>query len=91
MPEVYFEIQLPDGSHRTCYSPSSVVKEHFKTGEEMTLSDFQIRSRQCLMEASERVRRKFGYGCSAASAQLEEIERFTDTCPPGGIVRILRI
>lgn len=91
MPEVHFTIQLPDGVRKTCYSPSSVVLKHFRSGEEMTVSDFLIRSRLSLSEASERVRKKFGFGCSAATAQLEEIEDFSAPYPRDGIVRIISI
>lgn len=91
MPEIYFTVQLPDGAKHECYSPSTVVREFFAKGEEMSVADFQKRSRSALTEASERVRAKFGFACSSAASQLEEIERFTSTYPGGDTVRILNI
>lgn len=91
MPEVHFTIQLPDGTPRTCYSPSSVVLRHFEAGQELTVAEFVRESRLALTEASDRVRQKFGFGCTAAAAQMQEIEQFTATQPPEGIVRILTI
>lgn len=91
MPEVYFTVQLPDGAKHECYSPSSVVREFFAKDEEMTVADFRKRSRSALTEASERVRAKYGFACSSAVSQLEEIERFTRAYPGGETVRILNI
>ena len=91
MPEVLFTIKLPDGVTKECYSPSSVVRNYFAEGEEMPVSEFLARSRQALAEASERVRAKFGFSCSSAANQLEEIELLTRNYSPDGIVRILHV
>jgi uncharacterized repeat protein (TIGR04042 family) len=91
VPEVYFTIQLPDGEKKECYSPSTVIKKFFHQGEELPVSDFVARSREALAEASERVRKKFGYTCTAASAQLADIEQFTRPYAGQGTVRILSI
>jgi len=53
MPEVIFTIQLPDGSTRECYSPSSVVCRYFAAGEEMLVAEFLARSREAFTAASE--------------------------------------
>jgi uncharacterized repeat protein (TIGR04042 family) len=91
MPEVFFTIQLPDGSRKDCYSPSSIVRSYFAKGEEMPVTEFLIRSRQALNEASERVRAKFGFSCSSASAQLADIERWTREQSSDGTIRIIQI
>lgn len=91
MPEVYFTVQLPDGSRKDCYSPSTVVRDFFATGDEMTVSDFVSRSRTALSQASERVRARYGFACSSADAQISAIERFTQAQPADGTVRILHI
>jgi len=91
MPAVYFTIQLPDGEQKECYSPSSVIKKFFQEGEEMPVSDFVARSREALAEASERVRKKFGFTCSAAASQLADIELWTRPYSGQGTVRILSI
>jgi uncharacterized repeat protein (TIGR04042 family) len=91
MPAVLFTIQLPDGVTKECYSPSTVVRNYFTEGEEMAVSEFLTRSRRALAEASERVRAKFGFSCSSAASQLEDIEQFTRNYSSDGIVRILHV
>jgi uncharacterized repeat protein (TIGR04042 family) len=91
MPETYFTIQLPDGARKECYSPSSVVKKFFHEGEEMPVSDFVARIREALADASERVRRKFGFTCTAASAQMADIEQSMRAYPPEAKVRVVSI
>lgn len=81
MPEVIFTVELPDGSKRECYSPSTVVFNYFHKGDEMSLTEFVSRSRRALTEASERVRARYGFACSSAADQLEQIERFARTQP----------
>ena len=91
MPETYFTIELPDGGRKECYSPSSVVKKFFHAGEEMPVSDFVARSREALADASERVRRKFGFTCTAASAQMADIEHSMRAYPPEAKIRVIAI
>jgi uncharacterized repeat protein (TIGR04042 family) len=91
MPEHYFTIELPDGDKRECYSPSTVVKKYFTTGDEMPATEFLVRSRKALGEASDRVRAKYGFGCASAAMQLQDIEAWIRACPGDGIVRILSI
>ena len=57
-----------------CYSPSLVVREYLEVGRGYALPDFMDRSRTMLNIGSERVRAKFGYACSAAMDQLQELE-----------------
>lgn len=75
MPVMHFRIQWPDGDEANCYSPSLVIGDFFKPGEAYALEDFVERSRQALGIASERVREKYGFACSAAMDQLAQIER----------------
>ena len=74
MPEIRFQIQWPDGSQETCYSPSLIVKEYFTTAQDYSLEDFVTRSRTALNIASDRVKAKYGYPCGLALGQLDEIE-----------------
>ncbi|MEM9216378.1 MAG: MSMEG_0570 family nitrogen starvation response protein [Cyanobacteria bacterium P01_F01_bin.150] len=74
MPEVRFQIQWPDGTQETCYSPSLVVKQFLEPDTEYALTDFVERSRTALQEGSSRVQAKFGYPCSLALGQLQRIE-----------------
>ena len=91
MPAVIFTVQLPDGTTKQCYSPSSVVRRYFLTGEEMAVTEFLARSRAALGAASERARARFGFSCSASSAQLAQIEQWVSTVPSHSMVRILSI
>ncbi len=91
MSEVLFTIRLPDSTEMECYSPSSVVREFFAAGDEMTVAEFMEKSRQAYAEASERVRAKFGFSCSAAASQLADIEEKTRAFPREASVRIVRI
>ncbi len=91
MPEVTFTVRLPDGDFRYCYSPSTIVKTYFEKGEVMPASDFIEKSRKALTEASERVREKFGFSCTAASASLADIEQWAGDLPPATPLTILHI
>ncbi|MBD2460475.1 MSMEG_0570 family nitrogen starvation response protein [Oscillatoria sp. FACHB-1407] len=74
MPEIRFQVQWPDGSKETCYSPSLIVKEYFTPGSEYDLEDFVVRSRTALNIASDRVLAKYGMPCGLALGQLRQIE-----------------
>jgi uncharacterized repeat protein (TIGR04042 family) len=75
MPVMHFRIQWPDGGEANCYSPSRVISEFLTPGHTYPLDDFVQRSREALSIASERVRQKYGFACSAALDQLAQIER----------------
>ncbi len=85
MPEMRFRIQWPDGDEAVCYSPSTVIAEHFRVGEAMPLEAFVARSRVALGEASRRVARRHGFFCARAAAQLAELERAAAAKPPGDV------
>lgn len=91
MPEVLFTVQLPDGEEKQCYSPSTVVRDYFQTGEEMPVAEFRSRSRRALAEAGERVRAKYGFSCSSAASQAAEIEAWAQAYAPEAILKILNI
>jgi uncharacterized repeat protein (TIGR04042 family) len=91
MPQIVFTIQLPDGLTKECYSPSTVVRNHFRQGEEMSVAEFLARSRKAFPAASERVRAKFGFACSSAAAQLADIEEWTRIYAKDATIRILHI
>lgn len=74
MPEMRFRVRLPDATELECYSPSLVVKDYLTPGEAYPLDDFMQRCREALHIASERVRAKYGYACSAAMDQLATLE-----------------
>jgi uncharacterized repeat protein (TIGR04042 family) len=74
MPEMRFRVRLPDATELDCYSPSLVVKDYLTPGAEYPIGDFLQRCRDALHIASERVRAKYGYACSAAMDQLATLE-----------------
>jgi uncharacterized repeat protein (TIGR04042 family) len=75
MPEMYFEVTWPTGKRERCYSPSLVIEDHMAVGDSYPVDDFVARARTALELAAERVRTKYGFSCSAARAQLAQIER----------------
>jgi uncharacterized repeat protein (TIGR04042 family) len=75
MPAMHFRVRWPDDSETRCYSPSLVIKDYFEPGESYPLPDFMTAVREALHIASERVRARYGFACSAAMDQLAEIER----------------
>ncbi|MDB6062164.1 MAG: hypothetical protein JWM78_2267 [Verrucomicrobiaceae bacterium] len=82
MPEVNFRVRWPDASATVCYSPSSTIKDVFVLGKPYAVGEFVAISRNALENASDRVAKKYGYGCAHAQRQIEEIEiraaEFTD-------------
>lgn len=78
MPEIHFRVRWPDGAVQQCYSPSTVIEDYLESDGVYTVADFVERSRRALEVASERVRAKFGMGCTAAAGQLAEITATAD-------------
>lgn len=74
MPEMRFRVRWPDDSVSSCYSPSLVIKDFFEVGKAYPLVEFVKRSREALTIASDRVRQKYGFACSAAADELASIE-----------------
>ena len=81
MPEMHFIVRWPDGGEIRCYSPSLVVRDYLAEGRSYPLPDFMHRCRTMLDIASERVRAKFGFACSAALDQLAELEARAAAAP----------
>lgn len=88
MPEMHFHVRWPDGRREACYSPSLIVKDFFAPGQSYPLDDFVEKSRTALTIASERVREKYGFACSAAMDQLSRIETAAKRQEPGGTVTV---
>jgi uncharacterized repeat protein (TIGR04042 family) len=74
MPAMHYRIRWPDQSESECYSPSLVIKDYFAVGNSYSLPEFLKSIRSATEIASERVRAKYGFACSAANGQLQEIE-----------------
>ncbi len=75
MPVMHFDVRWPDATESRCYSPSLVIKDYFQPGQSYPLSTFMAQVREALNIASERVRAKFGFACSAAMDQLAQLEQ----------------
>ncbi len=91
MPEMLFQVRLPDGEVHVCYSPSSVVRDYFKAGEELPLAEFVQRSREAYAIADRRVQERYGFGCSNAASQLATIVSWPQHYAKDGTVRIVSI
>lgn len=74
MPEVTFCLRWPDGTEETCYSPSTVIREHLTPGVSYPLADFMDRALNGLDQAAQRVEAKCGFRCSSADAQAARIK-----------------
>ena len=89
MPEMHFTVRWPEGDDMRCYSPSLVVREHLEIGRAYPLAEFTARCRTLLELASERVRVRYGFACSAALDQLAAIEARAARADAAGRVRVL--
>ncbi len=74
MPELRFVLRWPDGSRETCYSPSTIIRDHFGPGAVYPMPEFLSRARSALTAASDRVKAIYGSPCSLALGQLARIE-----------------
>ena len=64
MPETMFRVRWPNGDAETCYSPSTIIRDFYEVGRSYTPAEFLAASRDGLSAASERVRMRYGAGCS---------------------------
>ena len=88
MPETLFKVRWPDGGVETCYSPSTVIRDFYEIGRSYTLSEFLAASREGLRAASDRVRMRYGSGCSRAMAQLAAIEHKAKNLDDSAAVKV---
>ena len=88
MPELHFSIIWPDGTREACYSPSTIVRDHFTPATSYPMPDFLARSRTALHAASERVQARYGVPCSLAQAQLARIEAKASSYPSTSTVTV---
>lgn len=91
MPITYVHIEWPDRQKDQIYSPSSVIENYFNIGETITINDLLTKSNEALAEASERVRKKFGYACTSAQAESHRIKEKSDEYEASKKVKIISI
>jgi uncharacterized repeat protein (TIGR04042 family) len=89
MPEMTVTVRWPDGSVAHHYSPSLVMHDHLAAGSTYRVDDFTTRSALALHQASERVRAKYGFACTASSASLDEIRRTASRHAADAIVEVV--
>lgn len=78
MPEMHFRLRWPDDSELRCYSPSLVIRDYFTPGQTVPLPAFMSQVAEALYIASERVRAKYGFACSSALGQLQQLEDYAE-------------
>jgi uncharacterized repeat protein (TIGR04042 family) len=88
---MHFVVRWPDGGEMRCYSPSLVVRDFLEEGRSYPLADFLARSRTMLNIASERVRARFGFACSAALDQLAALEERAAGGDPATLVTVVAL
>lgn len=93
MPVVQFDVLWPDSTVMTCESPSTVIRSFIVEGQAYSLPEFLKITELGLMQASERVREKYGFACSAATQQLMLIQAKSKEFPEtsSAVVRVLRL
>ena len=90
MPEMHFVVRWPDQSEARCYSPSRVVREYLEVGRSYSIEEFLRRSREMLAVASDRVRARYGFGCTSALEQLGDIEARASRYDASASVTVVR-
>jgi uncharacterized repeat protein (TIGR04042 family) len=82
-------VRWPDGRVTDCYSPSLVMHDHLAPGTTYRVDDFARRSATALAEASERVRARYGFACTASAASLERIQFIASTFDADALVEVV--
>ena len=68
------DVEWPDGSRESLYSPSTVVEDVFTRGDAYPLTMFVALVRDAMTEASDRVQARYGFPCSRAAHTLATVE-----------------
>ncbi|KQX76208.1 MSMEG_0570 family nitrogen starvation response protein [Aeromicrobium sp. Root472D3] len=89
MPEMTVTVRWPDGGVADCYSPSLVMHDHLEPGATYRIDEFTRRSSTALAEASERVRARYGFTCSASAASLDRIRATASRFDAADLVEVL--
>jgi uncharacterized repeat protein (TIGR04042 family) len=89
MPEMTVTVRWSDGRVDDCYSPSLVMHDHLAPGTSYRVDEFTRRAAVALTEASERVRAKFGFHCTASTASLNRIRSTASAYRDADLVEVL--
>lgn len=68
------DVEWPDGSRESLYSPSTVVEDVFSRGDAYPLPQFVALVREAMTEASDRVQARYGFPCTRAAHTLATVE-----------------
>ncbi len=88
MPEVDFRITWPDGTPQHCTSPSRSIEAALAAGCRYPVDEFVRRATAALQIGSDRVRQKYGFACTAAAAQADDIRQMASRFSPQGVVAV---
>jgi uncharacterized repeat protein (TIGR04042 family) len=91
MPEVYMQIEWPDGEADRVYSPSSVIRDFFEEGEAIPVAEFEARITEALERAGERVREVYGMECASAQQELRRLRTAVQEAAEGDPVQIKQV
>jgi uncharacterized repeat protein (TIGR04042 family) len=69
-----FDVRWPDGSTESFYSPSLIVAEYLREGTGYPVAEFVDLTRTCMQIADQRVRARYGIGCSESAYTLSRVE-----------------
>ena len=89
MPEVHLTLEWPDGSTSELYSPSTVILQRLRPGQNMPVSALRIQGIAALQEASDRVRARYGFACSRTNEERRKLERMASRFDDADCVQIL--
>lgn len=85
------QIEWPDASSDRVYSPSSVIRDFFEEGEELSVSAFEERVTDALTRASGRVQEVYGMECTSAQQELRRLRAAVRERPDDGTVTIVQL
>lgn len=74
MPEVNVPIEWPDKQRDSIYSPSTVLLQYIKSGDCLSVQDFDERISEALQLASQRVYERYGFECTSAMGELARLK-----------------
>lgn len=85
MPSVRMDVRWPDDSVTSHTSPSTIIKNYFKEEESFDLPKFVEQAEAGFEHANQRVKERFGFACSQAAGELNEIKRVAGNMDSGRV------
>jgi uncharacterized repeat protein (TIGR04042 family) len=89
MPEVHLQLQWPDGRCSTLYSPSTVILEYLKVGDQLSVAELKTVGSEALAAASERVRARYGFACTRTDEEAARLHAVIKGYDPEATVHVL--